>query len=132
MNFWAGLEMHIAIIAATIPALRPLWAKRVNQKQENKIQDRPKQNKHCPNSILAIEPHRIEADSPSSSFETRTTTLESKNEGDVECEARLSQDLNRVKKTSDISMQDIQKLEGKRIPEYSSLSDKERFVEDMV
>ena len=124
--------MHIAIIVATIPALRPLWAKRVNQKPENKTQARPQHRNRRSNSILAIESHRIEVDLPSSSLETCTTALECKNEGEVECKARLSQDLNRIRKTSDIRMQDIQKLEGKRIPEYSSLSDKERFVEDMV
>ena len=86
--FLRRVETHIAIIAATIPALRPLWAKSVNQKQENKIQDSPQDKKHRPNSTRAIEPHRIEADSPSSILETRTTTLESKNEGDVECGAR--------------------------------------------
>lgn len=89
-HFLRRLEMNVAIFAATIPALRPLWAKRVNQKQENKIQNRPQHKKRRPNSILAIEPHRIEADSPSSSLEACTTTLESKNEGDIESEARLS------------------------------------------
>lgn len=85
--------MHIGIIAATIPALRPLWVKRVNQKQENKIQDRPQDKDRRLNATGAIDPHRIDADLLASNLETRTTTtLESKNEGDVESGAGLSVD----------------------------------------
>ena len=85
--------MHIAIIAATIPALRPLWAKRFNQKQENKIQDHPQDKNRRPNATGAIDPHRIDADLLASDHESRTTTtLESKNEGDVESGAGLSVD----------------------------------------
>ena len=41
-------------------------------------------------------------------------------------------DCSEIMKTSGISMKNLRKFEGKWLPEHSSLSDKERDVEDMV
>lgn len=117
--------MYVAIIAATIPALRPLWVKSANQNEENKRQARRPDNVPRPDSARGMIPQQKEADSPSG-LETRTTTQESKKQGDVGSEVGSSPDCTESMKTSE------KKVEGKWIPEHSSLSDKERSVEEMV
>ena len=105
--------MYIAIIAATIPALRPLWIKSANQNEENKRQVRRPHNVPRPDSLRVMKHPQEEADSPSSSLETRTTTQESKTQGDVGSEAWSSSDCTEIMKTSDVSWQNLRKLEGK-------------------
>lgn len=73
-----------------------------------------------------------EFDSLPACFETRITAQGGTMQGDVGSEATSMPDGTRIMKTSDTSMKSVWKFEGKRVPEDSSLSDKEERVEDIV
>lgn len=126
------LEQNVMIIATAISALRPLWAKSANQNQKTSRKARRADDKQRLNSIYVSTDQQIRADSLPSRLETRITAQGGKNHGDVGSEATSLPDCNGIMKTNDISMKNFRKFEGKWIPEHSSLSDKERIVEDAV
>lgn len=75
---------------------------------------------------------QIEADSLPTRLETCITAQGGNDQEDVGSEVRPSPDCTGIIKTSDISVENFRKLEGKWIPEHSDLSDRERGVEEMV
>ncbi|MCJ1428531.1 hypothetical protein MMC29_006441 [Sticta canariensis] len=73
LNIWARLEMTVAIIAAAIPALRPLWATsaRSNQNQKNGERVGRSDDKQHPNStyVMMTDQQIVEAGSLPSRLE---------------------------------------------------------------
>lgn len=123
----------MAIIAAAIPALRPLWAKRANQIQASSGQVRRPNNKRPQSSTYVMMDPLMEADTPPSRIETRITAQGGKNQGHVGGEATSLSDCDKIMKTSYISTENFRRYEGGQwIPEHSSSSNGERRVGDIV
>lgn len=138
LNNWAKLEENVAIIAAAGPALRPLWLKRrlwlghtsQNQKTSTPV-CRPDDRDRL-NSDYVVMDQRIVADVFPSRVETYITAQGGKDQRDAGSAVKPLPDYNGIMKTSDVSMKNFRKFEGKWIPEQSSLSDGERSLEEVV
>lgn len=128
------LEKNVAIIAAAMPALRPLWAtKNANQNRKTSGQHHRLDDKQRPNSPYVSVNEQVKIDSLSSCLESRITVQGGRSREDIiGGEASSLADCSGSMKTSDIGMENLPKFEGKWFPEHSGLSDKERNVEDMV
>lgn len=125
--------MSVAIIAAAIPALRPLWAESARQNQKNGEKVHRPNQKQRQSSIYVMMDQQMEADSLPSRFDTRITIQEGQNQGDVGSDASSLPDCDRIMKTSQVRVGNFRMCEGgQRNPENSSLSDEERRVEDVV
>lgn len=124
--------MNVALIAAAIPALRPLWAKRTKQNQNKCGEARRADKKPRLNSTYIMMDQQIEVDPPPSQLGTRITAERGKSQGKSEIEATCLPDCNGIVKTSDISITHSREVEGKWTLEHSSVSDRERSVEDVV
>lgn len=131
LTFLLSLEINVAAIAAAIPGLRPLWAKSTNGNQKNRGQARPPNDKQHLKSSYIIMDQQTQADSPPSCLETSITAQGNQSQK-VGSEAKSLHDSTGIIKTSDISTQNFRKFEGNWIPEHSSLSDRERGIDDIV
>lgn len=124
------LETNVAIIAAAIPALRPLWAKSARRSLKARRQACQPDNNQCLNPTYFVKDPHLGADSSVSHGEARVTAQGGKNQEDAGSEGTSpSASTNRpgILTTSDVKVNNFLKVEGKRIPEHSSLvSDKER------
>ena len=126
------LEINVAIIAAASPALRPLWAKKsVNQNQATIGQANLLNNKYRPISPYVALYRQREADLLCSRLETRITAQGGRDNGDVGSEAASQPSCHRIM-TSDVSMKNLGEFEEKGIPEHSSLSDRERSLDEVI
>lgn len=125
--------MTVAIIAAAIPALRPLWAESARQNQKNGERVHRPNQKQRQSSIYVMMDQHMEAGSLPSRFETRITIQEGQNQSDVGSEATFLPECNEIMRMSQVSVENFRMCEGgQRNPENSSLSDEERRVEDVV
>lgn len=75
---------------------------------------------------------QIVADVFPSRVETYITAQGGNDQRDVGSAVKPLPDYNGIMKTSDVSMKNFRKFEGKWIPEQSSLSDRERSLEEVV
>ncbi|MCJ1423453.1 hypothetical protein MMC29_001336 [Sticta canariensis] len=130
LGLWMSLEINFAIIAAASPALRPLWAKkRINQNQEAIGQaNLPNNKKGLKSPYVALYRQR-EADLLCSRLETRITAQGDRDNGDVGSEATSLPNCNGIM-TSDVSMENLGESEGKGIPKHSGQSDREKSLDD--
>lgn len=126
------LEINFAIIAAALPALRPLWAKSANQTRKKRGQACQPNHKQPPKPPYVKMNQPMEVDSLPSGLETRISAQGGRYHGDVGSETTFLSDCIGIMKTSDISMSNFRKFEGKWVPEQSSLSDRKRSAEDVV
>ena len=74
----------------------------------------------------------LEADPLVSRLETRITVQDGRNRRSLESRVGSLSDCTGVMRTTDISLENFRKVEGKWITENSNLSDRERSAEDMV
>lgn len=126
------LEINVAIIAAASPALRPLWAKKsANRNQEAIGQANLLNNKKRLSSPYIALYRQREADLLCSRLETRITAQGDGDNGDVGSEATSQPTCNGIV-TSDVSMNNLGEFEGRGNAEHSSLSDRERSLDDVI
>ena len=126
------LEINVAIMAAASPALRPLWAKKsINQNQEIIGQANLLNNKKGLNSPYVALYRQREADLLCSRLETRITAQENRDSVYLGREATSLPNSNGTM-TSDVSMKNLGEFEGKGIPKHSSVSDGERSLDDVT
>lgn len=131
-NAMLRLETNVAIIAAAIPALRPLWVKSARQNKKTKRPVyQPEDKRRLKPSYFAMN-RPVEADSLASRLETRVTAQGDSNHGGVGSETTPLPNRTGILQTSDTTPKDTPKVEGKWTPERPSLSDRESSVNDMV
>lgn len=126
------LEINIATIAATLPALRPLWTKSARRNLKNRRQTRRPEVKMRLIPTYVVRDPNLEADSSTSRLETRVIAQGDENQEGFRNEATPLPSCTRNPDTSDVGVENFQKVEGKWVPEYSSHSDRERSVENIV
>lgn len=124
--------MYLTIFAAAIPALRPLWAKSAYQNQKNRGKVCRPDKKKLPYATHVIADQQLEADPLFSGLETRITVQDDRNQGSFESKVGSLSDRTGIMRTTDVSLENFRKVEGKWITENSNNSDRERSVEDMV
>lgn len=118
------LEKDIAIIAASMPALRPLWVKSIMQNQKaGELARRPYHHQHLKSTFVMME-HQTDSLLPRPG--TCVTAQGRRNQRTVGSEATFMPDGNGIMKMNDFSMETFRKFDGKWIPEHSSgLSERE-------
>ena len=121
------MEKNFAIIAAAMPALRPLWAtKHVNQNRKIIGQPHWLDDKQRLNSPKVSVNEQVEIDPFSSRLESRLIVQGGRSRGDtIGGESSSLNECSEITKTSDISMENLPKVEGKWLPEHPSHSEEE-------